>query len=307
MHRRRLIFALALTPALWAGDNDRFKEDFRFNHKLNSGGRVTLEGFNGSIEITGWEKNEIEITGTKYASREDLLKSIRINISNTDSAITIRTEKPVERSWWNNGGGGVRYVLRVPRKVQLERISSSNGRIMVNSLEGPARLITSNGGIDVTSLTGVLDAATSNGGINLQDIKGEMILRTSNGTIRGENITGAFEAQTSNGAIRARLTPASSSSLIRASSSNGTIDLTMDRFENNEIRATTSNSSITLNLPSQINAQLRAGTSNGSVSTDYEIAVRGKQEKNRLDGRIGNGGALIDLNSSNGAIRIRKI
>lgn len=307
MHRRKLIFALALTPALWAGDNDRYREDFRFNHRLNSGGRVTLEGFNGSIEIRGWDKNEIEIAGTKYASREDLLKQIRVNISNTDDAIAIRTERPMEKSWWNNGGGGVKYVVQVPRKVQLERITSSNGSISVDSVEGMVRLGTSNGGVNVSLIKGSIDVTTSNGGITLRDTVGEMILRTSNGQIRVDNVTGAFDARTSNGAIRGSLNPASSSAIIRAASSNGVIDLTMRKFENNEVRASTSNSSITLNLPDQVNAQLRAVTSNGSISTDYDVLVRGRQDKNRIEGKIGNGGALIELTSSNGSIHVRKL
>jgi hypothetical protein len=32
-----------------AADWNRFKEDFRHSHKLNSNGRVSVEGFNGSI------------------------------------------------------------------------------------------------------------------------------------------------------------------------------------------------------------------------------------------------------------------
>lgn len=307
MHRRTLLLALSITPALLAWDNDRYKEDFRFNYKLNSNGRVNLEGFNGSVEITGWEKNEIEVAGTKYASTEERLKNIRINITNNDNSIDIRTEKPTDRGWWNEGGGGVKFVIRVPKKIQLERIASSNGGIRVESVEGSARLTTSNGGIRVFYLNGTLDASTSNGGLELRDINGGMMLKTSNGTIRADNVKGSFEAHTSNGAIRARLAQVPAASPVRVSSSNGTVELTMDKFENNEIRANTSNSGITLNLPPNVNAQLRAVTSNASVSTDYDVTVRGSISKGRMEGKIGNGGSLIDLSSSNGSIRIQKL
>ncbi len=307
MLRRQLFLALAIVPVLLAGSNDRYKEDFRFNHKLNQGGRVSLEGFNGSIEIRSWEKNEIEVAGTKYASSEELLKQIQVRISNTDDAITVRTERPEGRGWWNNGGGGVRYVIRVPRKVQLERIASSNGQITVDSVEGLLNLTTSNGGINVSSIRGSLDLKTSNGGISLRDVTGEMLLRTSNGGIRTENVTGSFDAKTSNGSVHGSLNPQSSSSPIRVASSNGRIDLTLTRYQNNEVRVSTSNSSISVNLPSVLNAQLRAVTSNGSVSTDFDVLVRGKQSKNSLEGKIGDGGSMIELTSSNGSIHLRKI
>lgn len=307
MHRRMLALSLILCPALFAWDNDRYREDFRYSYKLNSNGRVSLEGFNGSIDITGWDRTEIEVAGTKYASNEDLLRQIKINITNSDDSIYIKADKPFDRSWWQNGGGGVKFVIRVPKKIQLDRIASSNGSVRVESIDGSARLTTSNGAIRVAYLNGSLDASTSNGTLELRDINGGMMLKTSNGTVRADNVKGSFEAHTSNGAIRARLSQVPSSSPIRVSSSNGTIDLTLDQYSGNDVRASTSNSSITLNLPPNVNAQLRAVTSNAHVSTDYEITVRGSISKNRIEGKIGNGGPLIDLSSSNGSIKIQKL
>jgi len=307
---RRLLLATIATAFLalptWA-EWDRVKEDFRFSYKLAPNGRVYLEGINGSIDILGWDRDEAEVTGTKYASSDEILKSMTVNITNTADSVNIKVDRPVERNWWRNGGGGVKFVLRVPRKVQLERIASSNGSIRVESIEGSARLISSNGTIRGSGIRGSIDASTSNGAIELLDINGGMMLRTSNGTIRAENVRGSFEAHTSNGAIRARLDEVPPASPIRASSSNGAVELTLPNYKGNDVRANTSNSSITLRLPAAIDAQLRAATSNANVQTDYEVAMRGTLSKNRIEGKIGNGGALIDLTSSNGAIRIQKI
>lgn len=309
MHRRLWLCALVSASAALAWDGDRYKEDFRHSFPLNANGRVSLEGFNGSIDVTGWDRNEIEITGTKYSSSEEYLKAIKINISNTPDSITIRTDHPNRDggNWFRNEGGGVRFTVRVPKKAQLDRISSSNGSIRLESTDGNARLTSSNGTIRATRVNGNLEVATSNGGIELLDINGGMNLRTSNGTIRVDNAKGAFEAQTSNGAIRARLDQIPPSSMIRATSSNGTIDLTLPSFNNNEVRATTSNSGITLHLPSSVNAQLRAVTSNSSITSDFDVTIRGAMTKNRLDGKVGNGGGLIDLSSSNGSIKVLKM
>jgi DUF4097 and DUF4098 domain-containing protein YvlB len=309
MHRRLWICALISTSAALAWDGDRYKEDFRHSFPLNSNGRVSLEGFNGSIEVTGWDRNEIEITGTKYASSEEFLKAIKINISNTPDSITVRTDRPNREggSWFRNEGGGVRFIVRVPRKAQLDRVSSSNGSIRLENVDGNARLNSSNGTIRANRVNGNLEVSTSNGGIELLDINGGMNLRTSNGTIRVDNAKGAFEAQTSNGAIRARLDQIPPASMIRAISSNGTIDLTLPSFNNNEVRATTSNSSITVHLPSTVNAQLHAATSNANITSDFDVTIRGALSKNRLDGKLGNGGGLIDLTSSNGSIKILKM
>src|SRR5207249_442335 len=51
-----------------AGSADRYKEDFHFSYPLSANGRVEVESFNGSVEISGWDQNTIDISGTKYAN-----------------------------------------------------------------------------------------------------------------------------------------------------------------------------------------------------------------------------------------------
>jgi hypothetical protein len=301
------ILALLTASSAWAWDDMKnFKEEFRATYPLTPNGALEVEGFNGSIELLGWDRSEVEVVATKYASTEAILKTLKIEVVNTPNSVAIRVPRPPkeEGGWWAKGGGGVSFVIRTPRKVQLNRLASSNGGIRVESVEGNARLTTSNGGIRLTALRGNLDITTSNGAIELRDVHGNMMVRTSNGGIRAELVDGAFEATTSNGAIRARLGKVPAGTPIRATSSNGTIDLTLDQFGGNEVRASTSNSSIILNLPGSASAQLRAATSNGNVETDFEVSVRGTLSKNRLEGKIGQGGPLIDLSSSNGSIRI---
>jgi len=88
-------------------------------------------------------------------------------------------------------------------------------------------------------------------------------------------------------------------------SSNGSITLNMTSWKNNEVRANTSNSSINLRLPESVDARVHASTSNGSITTDYEVTTS-HISKTLLEGKIGNGGPLIDLQTSNGAIRLAK-
>jgi hypothetical protein len=47
------------------GFTQRYKEDFHFSYPLAEGGRIELENFNGSVEISGWDQNTVDIDGTK--------------------------------------------------------------------------------------------------------------------------------------------------------------------------------------------------------------------------------------------------
>ena len=81
---------------------------------------------------------------------------------------------------------GARYIIRVPKRTILDRISSSNGPIHALDIEGAARLKTSNGGVRAENLQGNLDAQTSNAGIDVQNLEGSASLHTSNGRVHAE-------------------------------------------------------------------------------------------------------------------------
>jgi hypothetical protein len=266
--KRLLALTFAAGATLAGQDMASVKEDFQFSYALNPNGRVSIETFNGSLEVYSWDRNEVEIVGTKYAPNAETLRELRVDTTNTPDSVSVRAYRPKSDSggWWRTGNTGVRMVVRVPRRVQLERVSTSNGEVRVSGIEGNVRASTSNGAVRITNVTGRLEASTSNGRIEASGVAGELTLRTSNGAI----------------------------------------DVTAPGFRG-PIEASTSNGAITLRLAGGVHADLRATTSNGRVSSDYEVTTRGSLEKNRLEGRIGEGGPPIRLSSSNGAIRIVKI
>jgi len=301
-------FVFALIPALVlltgcdfdeeVGGFGRYHEDFHYTYPLKSGGRLVVDSFNGSIEVSPWDQENVDITGTKYARTQDDVADIRIEIEHSSDAVSIRATRPITR----NGNHGARFVIKVPRSVVLERLATSNGGIRATDGIGPSRFKTSNGGVHALGFKGQLSAATSNGTMELMDVEGSVTGHTSNGAIRGDRIRGPVDVTTSNGGIRMNLDRAEGS--IRLGTSNGGIELTLPANATVPVQAHTSNSSITMHLPGEVNARLVANTSNGSISTDFEMRMRGDLNRHHLEGTMGSGGPLIDLNTSNGSIRI---
>jgi len=278
-------------------DAERFKEDFHYSYNVPAGGVLSLETFNGSVEITGTSADSVEINGTKYANTQQALKDLKIDVQQNGNTIRVKTVRP----YGVRGGMGARYTIHVPRRFELERIVSSNGAVRVEDLQGAANLKTSNGGVRVSRMQGNLDATTSNARIETNDLVGDALLHTSNGSVQAEVAKGRFEATTSNSAIEARLTDPPDQT-VRLETSNGHIDLWMKPLR--DVRANTSNSSITFHLPADPNARLRAHTSNSSITSDVELVLHGSQSKNSWDGTLGNGGPLVDLSTSNGGIKL---
>ena len=311
MRTRTLLFPLAAALlALTACDiedfsvgGERYSQDFHYNYALKPGGRLSVESFNGSVDISGWDQDTVDISGSKYARSPELRDAIRIDVEHSSDSVYIRTVRPSDR----HGSMGARYVIKVPRRTQLERVASSNGPIHLTDIEGGARVKTSNGGVRVENLRGSLDAETSNSGIDIQKLDGGATVHTSNGRVHAEDVRGAFEASTSNSGIHVVLDKPESGRTIKLNTSNGPIELSVENLSNNDIRASTSNSSITVHLPGSVNANLIADTSNSSITTDFDVQVHGSMSKRHLEGKLGNGGSMIELNTSNGGIRLLKM
>lgn len=286
-----------------ADAGERYREEFAYTYDLNPGARITVENFNGSVEILSWEKDAIQISGSKWASHREDLPQIRIDVQAGADGVRIRTIRPdgLRRNM------GAKYFIRAPRRVLLESIRSSNGSIRVEDIEGAARLTTSNGAIRLRRIVGRVDAHTSNGSIEGDDIEGDATFETSNGSIRAARLRGAVQARTSNSSITIALSKPRPNEPLDFQSSNGHLDLTFEELANNEIRATTSNSSITVRLPGSVKAQLRANTSNSSITSDLDVTTHGAIGKGRLEGDINGGGPLIRLSTSNGRIRLARL
>ncbi len=305
MRAKHLLLAAALLPLLACdvdlGGFERFTRDFHYSYPLKSDGRLSVETFNGSVEISGWDQETVDISGTKYGSSQEAADSLKVDIDHSADAVSLRVAHPSE---WR-GNLGAKLVVKVPRAAHLDRITTSNGAIRTEDGSGPARLRTSNGAIRVLDLRGGLDAQTTNSAIELAGIEGDVTAHTSNGHIRTERVNGALDATTTNGGVNLQISRADRP--VRVETSNSGVDLALPAGYARDIRVSTSNGGITLHAPHDINARLLARTSNSSIASDFDVKVQGELGKNRMDGVIGSGGPLIDLSTSNGRIRLLRM
>jgi len=301
---KTLLLTLCVSAIVFAADSSRYREDFHYSYPQTAGGHLSVQNFNGSVEITGWDQNTVDISGTKYAESPQLLSALKIEASSSGNMVHVKTTHPDT----HHGNMGAKFIIRVPRRTELDEIVSSNVSLKVEDVEGSSHLNTSNGSVNVARIRGNVDGHTSNGGVELNEVLGNVAFHTSNGSIHAGNVEGAFEASTSNGGVHVHLRDTQGGHAIKLSTSNGAIDLQLDSPRQNEVIASTSNGSITVRLPGSLNASVHAATnSGGSVRSDFDILMRGEISKHRIEGTIGGGGPKIDLSTSNGNIHLVKI
>ncbi|MEW5785181.1 MAG: DUF4097 family beta strand repeat-containing protein [Bacillota bacterium] len=138
---------------------------------------------------------------------------------------------------------------------------------------------------------------TSNGSINIQGVSGDLIAETSNGSVEIRNVDGSVRAATSNGKID--ITGVAGVQEVKTS--NGSISVEMPQITG-DTSIRTSNGSIKVYLADDLDANLEADTSNGKIDVHAVSLTVETVNNTYLKGKLGSGGALLDLSTSNGSI-----
>ena len=126
---------------------------------------------------------------------------------------------------------------------------------------------------------------------------------TVNGDVEANGVGGRVEASTVNGDARLETSAGDAS----AHTVNGSVTAVVHGQGTGSLRFGTVNGSVTLSVPKNLGADLEAETVNGSIETDFPITVTGRINRRHLDGRIGQGGRSLKVETVNGSIRLRAL
>jgi hypothetical protein len=125
-------------------------------------------------------------------------------------------------------------------------------------------------------------------------------LKSENGVMRLENIRGRITASATNGAINGR----GLAGPLEASIVNGSLMVNLASVTG-DIRLSSVNGAIRLFLPADANATIDARAVNGGVVVQDDVPLKTTvSERLHVSGTLNKGGPKIDLQSTNGPIRI---
>jgi DUF4097 and DUF4098 domain-containing protein YvlB len=249
-----------------------------------AGGILRLHNANGKTRVCGEDRSDIEVRVAKSARAESaeaadrLLEQIRVASIENDDALELEVEIP--RKW--NRRGCANVEVHLPRAMQVE-LTAVNGRVEIVGLRGRVRARSSNGSACISDIVGNIEVATSNAKVCCSGTCGKLVARSSNGKIEIDEHRGSVDASTSNGLIRACL----------------------EEVGKEGVQLATSNGRIVLELPEEVDADVDIRVDNGIIRNDRSLRRAARETNGRLSGRLGSGGALIKLRTSNGSITLR--
>ncbi len=123
-----------------------------------------------------------------------------------------------------------------------------------------------------------------------------------NGSVTAEHLGRFVHASSVNGSVKA-----STKSWVEASTVNGSIQASMGSADwNGNLKIQSVNGSITLELPDDINTEVSFASINGSLESDFPFTVSGKMGRHLMQGKIGNGGRDLKVETVNGSVKLKR-
>jgi hypothetical protein len=264
--------------------------------QINQGKTLKLDASSGNIEISTWDKNEVNV---KISGNNRAKEKTSFTFNNDENKVEVTAKTKSSFFGWSSGIR-LRFEIKVPKNFNPET-HTSGGNIKLEGLNGNTNLKTSGGNIYVRNSSGTIKTNTSGGEIRVENVSGSIKLSTSGGNIEASNFKGDFDAHTSGGNIKL----AGNDSRIYAETSGGDIRLDY-KGENRGIELSTSGGDIEIRLPADFNAAAKLSTSGGNISCDFKGSNAVKISSSKFEADINNGGKPLYAKTSGGDIEVRQ-
>jgi sensor histidine kinase YesM/DUF4097 and DUF4098 domain-containing protein YvlB len=305
--------------------------------------RIETESLFGNVHLRGHESNKIrvEVSVRRYGwqfwiashNSQTVLDNFNIHLEQQDEILLIKAFPKNGMINWLRFIG-IHFRILVPQNRALEtnirleagnirledcpgkhQVSTGAGMLRLERLKGEVDGRTSAGSIDIRDCKANITAQTSAGTIEARDSEGTITLTTSAGTIEMYSLVGNIYATSSAGTIEAR----DIDGVLKVSTSAGTIEV---RDMNGSLGASTNLGTIEaeivapgefLHLESQAgNIDVQMPVSKGMDLNISGTVVRAPRfehfegifERNRIEGKVMEGGIPVHIRANAGNVRI---
>ena len=129
-----------------------------------------------------------------------------------------------------------------------------------------------------------VNVTNTNGAVTVNALAGKVSAHTTNGAVKGTSLSGGVDADTTNGSV----------------------SIDMASVGSDKISLETTNGSVTLMLPEKAKATVSASVTNGGINVgsldNFDVTEKSRRH---LEGKMNGGGAVVELHTTNGSIRLR--
>jgi DUF4097 and DUF4098 domain-containing protein YvlB len=290
MRKLIAILAVAASGCVINVDADQVvvREEKQF--KVGPGAEVTLETFDGSVQVESWNQAEVRVEIQKRGPDREIAAALEVRSSQDGNRIRVEAPAPkVTREFvgfGNYSGPSVSFVVRVPEKVKLTAITR-DGSIAVDKVTGTVNLKSGDGSIRANAVSGDVTMHTDDGSLSLVDVNGRLSLESGDGSIRVQGRFDDLHVKTGDGSI--------------------TIEAEDGSAMKDGWDISTGDGSISFQIPQRFSAEIDASSQDGRVRSDIDGLTASNDDdddRGTLRGRVGSGGHTVTIRSGDGSITV---
>jgi len=164
-------------------------KDIHRTFPLDSRGHVTIDTYKGSIHVSTWDRNEVDVAVRIEEDGDFFAQPVkRADVHFDASAIDVRMTSNSQWSFFLDGSSPLyHYTIRMPRTASLRikdyksdsEISDLAGEFQINTYKGSVQLKNHSGGLTVNTYKGDVwaDFAAVTAPVRVETYKGDVDLR----------------------------------------------------------------------------------------------------------------------------------
>ena len=258
-------------------------------------GRVDISNVAGSITVTGWTRNAVEVTGTLGRNVEELI------FERNDDKVTVKVKVP------SYGGRGIDSDLHinVPQQSSIY-VSGVSADIGVTDVMGEQRLRTVSGDVATESASSDVLAESVSGDVEVDGDKSN--IETTASTVSGDvtlfRVSGMVSAESVSGDV---IVDEGSFSHADLSVVNGEVIFQSQLQQGGKLSAETVNGDVDVELVGDVSAKIDVRTTNGRIRNCF--GPKAERTSKYAPGwslgfTEGDGDGRVDISTVNGGVSL---
>ena len=286
---------------------------------VGAGGTLVVEAESAKLDVRGGGDGVRVSISRGDDSTADIEKDFDIDFDASDERVYIGAKR--RDGMLRNIGFQRQLTIKVetPQAFDVD-LTTSGGSVHASHLAGTIQATTSGGSMRFENVDGAIDGKTSGGSIRLSGTSADARLTTSGGTISVGEVGGHVRAKTSGGKIViehagggvwAKTSGGSiaigAAKAVDATTSGGSIRLTLTGQPEEDSRLATSGGSIDVRLASNVALDVEGQSSGGRVRVADSLAFQGESSKTSISGKLNDGGPELAMRTSGGSIRLQAL
>lgn len=269
------------------------------NKRASVASDVTIEVSNvqGSVEITAWDKDEVELVAELESSKDQL------EFEATPRRVSIEVDRPQSR--YGRDQEDAHLTLRVPRGARLD-VDTVSADIAVTGVRGQQTLQSVSGVVGTQAFDAPVSASAVSGDVTITGNGGKAPVTTENvsGTSTVTGVRGDFQGEVVSGEIQATIAAAAN---VDVNSVSGDIVINAELAPAGEVDMETVSGVLTLNLKPPVNADFDIESFSGDIEVCFGPKAHSTSKYtpgSELSFTQGKGGARVEMQSLSGEIRV---